>query len=258
VSAIINYIENLEKKVERLEKELKEAKGEISAFKSDDFSVLYKNTINDVYNNFKRNNDIYQVDTTSENEGGFKFSLVQWSPKGTKIEDFKMLILDIRLLQTKDDIRVKVSIRVKVPDENPTLLRNHRDTSKFEVTYSRKDFIKLSSGEPGEIVNNLVTKLIINNPLADKYSPDINLLTRFLNVVFMVYSTSDIERKPYLEEESDYLKAIYFLIASAQQVIHTKGNLKACGVLIYSQDRREIGISNEKYSLADVYGFRLR
>lgn len=254
---VVDYIESLEKKVERLEKELKEAKGEISAFKSDDFSVLYKYTINDVYNNFKRNNDIYKVDT-SENEGGFKFSLVQWSPKGTKIEDFKMLILDIRLLQTKDDIRVRVSIRVKVPDENPTLLRNHKDTSKFEVTYSRKDFIKFSSGEPGEIVNNLVTKLVINSPLAVKYSPDINLLTRFLNIVFMVYSTADIERKPYLEEESDYLKAIYFFIASAEQVIHTKGNLKASGVLIYNQDRREIGITNEKYSFADVYGFHLR
>ena len=257
MSAIAGYIESLEKKVERLEKELEEAKGEISAFKSEDLSVLYKSTIDDVYENFKRNSNVYRVDTT-ENEGGFKFSLVQWSPKGTKIEDFKMLILDIRLLQTKEDIRVRVSIRVKVPDENPTLLKNHKDTSKFEVTYSKKDFIKFSSGEPGEIVNNLVTKLVVNNPLVVKYSPDINLLTRFLNTVFMVFSTSDIERKPYIEEESDYLKAIYSMIASEEQVVYTKGNLKASGVLIYNQDRREIGISNKKYSLADVYGFHLR
>ena len=257
MSAIVDYIESLENKEKRLEKELEEAKGEVSAFKSEDLSVLYKDTINDVYNNFKRNSDIYRVDL-SENEGGFKFSLVQWSPKGTKIEDFKMLILDIRLLQTKEDIRVRVSIRVKVPDVNPTLLKNHKDTSKFEVTYSRKDFIKLSSGEPGEIVNNLVTKLVVNNPLADKYSPDINLLNRFLNTVFMVFSTSDIERKPYMQEETDYLKAIYSMIASGEQVVYTKGNLKASGVLIYNQDRREIGISNKKYSLADVYGFHLR
>ena len=41
-TSVADYIENLEKKVRRLERELEEAKEEISTFKSEDLSVLYK------------------------------------------------------------------------------------------------------------------------------------------------------------------------------------------------------------------------
>ena len=205
MSAIINYIESLEKKVERLEKELEDAKGEISAFKSEDLSVLYKSTIDDVYENFKRNSDIYRVDL-SENEGGMKFSLVQWSPKGTKIEDFKMLIIDIRLLQSKEDIRVRVSIRVKVPDINPTLLKNHKDTSKFEITYSKKDFIKLSSVYDLKNLStnhNIVSMLIQYNPIFDMYSPNKFEMLKVLDSV-LGFIDSGVDLKHYLNRR-DYL-----------------------------------------------------
>lgn len=244
---VVDYIKSLENKVERLEKELEETKGEISAFKSEDLSVLYKNTIDDVYENFKRNSDIYRVDL-SENEGGLKFSLVQWSPKGTKVEDFKMLILDIRILQTKEDIRVRVSIRVKVPDINPTLLKNHKDTSKFEITYSKKDFIKLSSGQSGEVVNNLVTTLIMKDPLINKYCPSTTTLTAFLNSVFQVFYTSDIDNKEYLKDESDYLKALYFIYGGDHE-IYTKSNTKGHGVLVTKYDRYGISITNERHKI---------
>lgn len=242
---VVDYIESLEKKVERLEKELKEAKEAITTVKSDDFSVLYKNTINDVYENFKRNNDIYQVDTTSENEGGLKFSLVQWSPKGTKIEDFKMLILDIRLLQTKDDIRVRVSVRVKVPDVNPTLLKNHKDTSKFEVTIPRKEFIKLSSGTDGEEVLNLVTKLTINDPVVLRYSPNINVLSAYLNAIFRRFSDVEIKNKPFLFDDSDYFKFLLYFHRGFSKT-YSRGNLKGHGVIITANERIELELLDER------------
>lgn len=251
MSAIVDYIESLENKVERLEKELEETKGEISAFKSKDLSVLYKDTINDICDNFKRNSNIYRVDT-SENEGGIKFSLVQWSPKGTKLEDFKMLILDIRLLQIKEDIRVRVSIRVKVPDVNPTLLKNHKDTSKFEITYSKEDFIKLSSGKAGEVVNNLVTNLIMENPLVKKYCPYENTLRSYLNSVFMVFSSDDIDHKLYLKHESDYLKALYFIYNKGNHEIYTISNIRGYGALIYKNERIEVSITNKRSSMVDL------
>ena len=154
-----------------------------------------------------------------------KFSLVQWSPKGTKLEDFKMVIIDIRLLQNKEDIRVRVSVRVKVPDVNPTLLKNHKDTSKFEITFPVKDFIKMSSGEAGEEVNNLVTKLIINDPLTVKYSPNINALSMNLNAIFKRFLSEEIESMPYLSG---------------------KGNLKGHGVITHMDKRANITINNEK------------
>lgn len=244
MSAIAGYIESLEKKVERLEKELEEAKGEISAFKSEDLSVLYKDTINDICDNFKRNSNIYRVDT-SENEGGIKFSLVQWSPKGTKLEDFKMLLLDIRLLQTKEDIRVRVSIRVKVPDVNPTLLKNHKDTSKFEVTIPRKEFIKLSSGTNGEEVLNLVTKLSINDPVVLRYSPNINVLSAYLNAIFRRFSDVEIKNTPFLSDDSDYFKSLLFLHKGYSK-LYSRGNLKGHGVIITTNERIELELLDER------------
>ena len=243
-TSVADYIENLEKKVKKLERELEEAKEEISTFKSEDLSVLYKNTIDDVYENFKRNSDIYRVDTT-ENEGGMKFSLVQWSPKGTKIEDFKMIIIDIRLLQNKEDIRVRVSVRVKVPDVNPTLLKNHKDTSKFEITIPRKEFIKLSSGKAGEEVNNLVTKLIINDPVTVKYSPNINVLSTYLNAIFGRFSDVKIENNLFLFDDSDYFKSLLYFQRGFSK-IYNKGNLKGHGVIITTNESIELELSDEK------------
>ncbi len=239
-----NYIENLEKKVRRLERELEEAKEEISVFKSEDLSVLYKDTINDVYNNFKRNSDIYRVDL-SENEGGMKFSLVQWSPKGTKIEDFKMLILDIRLLQTKEDIRIRVSVRVKVPDVNFTLLKNHKDTSKFEVTIPRKDFIKLSSGRDEEVVNNLVKKLVINDPIVIKYCPSKNIISYFLNTIFIAFPDFEISHNSFLSEDSDYFKALLLRYDTVGGKMYTQANVRGHGIIVNKDRRIELDLISD-------------
>ena len=243
-TSVADYIESLEKKVRRLERELEEAKEKITTDKSEDLSVLYKDTINDVYNNFKRNSDIYRVDL-SENEGGMKFSLVQWSPKGTKIEDFKMLILDIRLLQTKDDIRVRVSVRVKVPDVNPTILKNHKDISKFEVTIPRKEFIKLSSGTDGEEVLNLVTKLTINDPIVLRYSPNINVLSTYLNAIFRRFSDVEIKNKPFLFDNSDYFKSLLYFHRGFNKT-YSRGNLKGHGVIVTANERIELELLDER------------
>lgn len=244
-TSVADYIENLEKKVRRLERELEEAKEEISTFKSEDLSVLYKDTINDVYENFKRNSDIYRVDTT-ENEGGLKLSLVQWSPKGTKVEDFKMLILDIRLLQTKEDIRVRVSIRVKVPDVNPTLLKNHKDTSKFEITYSKKDFIKLSSTKDLKDISNhnVVSTLIKYDPIFDMYSPDKFEMLKVLDSVLGVYLYSGVNFTPYLNY-GDYLGFINDRVERTITKCFSK-NIKGNGVLIYGYDKVLIDLSEKK------------
>ena len=243
--AIVDYIESLENKVKRLEKELEEAKGEVLAFKSEDLSVLYKDTINDVYNNFKRNSDIYRVDL-SENEGGLKLSLVQWSPKGTKIEDFKMIIIDIRLLQTKEDIRVRVSIRVKVPDINPTLLKNHKDTSKFEITYSKKDFIKLSSFRDLKDLSNhnIVTMMIQRDPIFDVYSPSKFEMLKVLDSMLGFFLTSCIDSIPYLNH-GNYLG---FLNDRVERRVTTdfSKNIKGNGVLIYKDDKVLIDLSEKK------------
>lgn len=242
---VVDYIESLEKKVERLENELKETKEAIATVKSEDFSVLYKDTINDVYNNFKRNSDIYKVDL-SENEGGMKFSLVQWSPKGTKIEDFKMLIIDIRLLQNKEDIRVRVSVRVKVPDVNPTLLKNHKDTSKFEITFSKRDFIKLSSASSlkDTSYHNIVALLIDRDPVFDKYSPSKSEMLKVLDSILGVFINIGVNYTPYLIYE-DYLGSINDRVERSVSVAFSK-NIKGNGVLIYKDDKVLIDLSEKK------------
>ena len=245
IAPVVDYIESLEKKVERLEKELEETKGELTAFKSEDLSVLYKSTIDDVYENFKRNSNVYRVDTT-ENEGGLKLSLVQWSPKGTKIEDFKMLIIDIRILQSKEDIRVRVSIRVKVPDVNPTLLKNHKDTSKFEITYSKKDFIKLSSFRDLKDLSNhnIVTMMIQRDPIFDVYSPSKFEVLKVLDSILGFFLASCIDSIPYLNH-GDYLGFLNDKVERRTTICFSK-NIKGNGILIYQNDKVLIDLSEKK------------